>query len=335
MYNINVYHAALHIQTAGLLGDPVTVTLPDGSLMDYEPQIGMSGVDVVMSQLSYEPWLRGGSRYFAAIVDFLCRQVQVAISKVSNDDNALLVFNAPEFLFKDSPRKVSGGTLYGPPFTYDVFYNGMEYLKRQLIALCDSGILGRRTLLLCAGTVWWYQPDHATGMQIVHNTSPVFDSSSRRMYHLAKQHAASIDGLHINASEVWDRNTEGTAAVWAEIDRLSPQAPVVVRPQVGGEVRAGVEICRDFLKGRLKALLATTSSTIDVHVMTGCGAPYKATAPLYCGRLFLRMDGKYPNSTTATVDAAGRPDDSGPAPEMFTIVDGASLAMYLPKSIVV
>ncbi|HEX3763847.1 MAG TPA: hypothetical protein VHW23_34365 [Kofleriaceae bacterium] len=334
MPTINVHHAAFHIKTSGPLGDPVDATLPDGTTKKYRPQVGISGVDAVMRSAARDAWERGGTRYIQVLVDLLCAQIAVAAGNIPNSENALLVFNAPEFLFKDSPRHDKSKTVYGPPFPYDAFYNGMEYLKRKLLELCDGPALGHRTLLLCGGTVWWYQPDHATGQAIVHNTAPVFDSSSRRMYHLEKHSASRIDGLHVNASEVWDRETESTAAIWAQVDALHPQEPVVVRPKAGGELRAGIEICLDFINGRLARSLASTGTTVDLQVVTACGAPYRPDSTSYCGRLFLRCDGMAPDSTTATVHD-GHPDDGGAGPQLHKVADGVAIAIYPSKAITV
>lgn len=316
MPNIHVHHAVLSIRTAGPLSAPVVITLPDGTQRDYCAQTGLSTVDEYMRAVDEPVWAGGNAGYYCRLVDEIIVRLVTAVQATPNAADTLVVFTVPEFFFKDSPRpnRTKSAMLYGPPFLQSAFYDGTAHLTRRLTEMRTAEIFGHRTVVLVAGTAWWFQ-DGPGGQVVIHNIAQVYESSSGRSYHLSKHSASWIDGIHVNAAEVWDRETAATAAIWAKIDDLYPEATIIARPRAGGEVRIGVEICLDWLDGRL----AATGERVNVHAVVACGAPYRPDGGNFACRpgVFVRADGMHPSSTTAVVDAAGVADDAGPAPHVL------------------
>lgn len=307
MPNIDIYHRPMLVGTAGPLGNPVLAAhpQPDGTYPQYRAQIGPSQVDREMAIIAPAAVAAGGSAYMCALVDYLIAGLTAAIATVPDRADAVVVFTAPEFFFKEAPRVVQGAMRYGVPFTQGAFYDGSAHLRERLEQMKHASVFGDRTVVCCAGTMWWGQPG-AQGVFVVTNIAPVYESSAGHMWYLEKHTASPIDGLHVNAGEVWDRNTEGVPAMWARIDQRYPH-PALETRVLGARLSIGVEICLDFLHGRLRA----SGARPDLHIVTACGAPLAGAENRVAARpggLFVRCDGMprpQHESSTATVDNAG------------------------------
>lgn len=338
MPNIDIYHRPMLVGTAGQLGNPVPAARPqpDGTYPQYRAQIGPSQVDREMAQISPHAAAAGGSAYMFALVDYLIVGLTAAIATVPDRADAVLVFTVPEFFFKDAPRVIDGEMRYGLPFRQGAFYDGSAYLRERLGEMRHARIFGERTVVCCAGTMWWGQPG-MDGVLVVSNVAPLYESWSGNMWYLEKHTASGIDGLHVNAGEVWDRNTEGVPAMWARIDQRYPQVPLETHV-MGARLSLGVEICLDFLHGRLRA----SGARPDLHIVTACGAPlnnHEQCVAARPGGLFVRCDGMprpQHESSTATVNHHGVQVLAEPPLQPLPIgAGGTRLGLYPPQRVTI